>query len=540
MTIRESEDAYQQLREQLLRGELEEAEFKAEVEKLQFQDYQGDRWKIGWYTGNWYRYDQGQWVQGYPQDRPVAVPGPVAAGGAESTKTRPRSRSLTPYLVTVLIGLLLVASVALLSGSNLNWKARPADDASEVVEATASMSATATLSAAPAEATARPSPTRIAQIAPTASRTTAPLATRQRATPASSAPLATPVEGASPSAAPAERASPSAAPAERASSTATYGPTQAITPTLTATPRQTSPVAPTRPPTISGPTAGRIFFSVYDANPDRRTLDIHVLQVASGQRELMIGQASQPALSPDGRRLAYRSLDAGGRGLWVRELDNGNTWRWIGFHEAEHPTWSPDSQSIAFSSQQESDRRWRLYRTWGTDFDRVRRQGGDIFGRVPTWASDGRIIYWECPQDKCGLYSIHPDGTNLTRLTIHEYDTAPAVSPGGERLAFMSHTSGNWEIYLVNARTPAGEDSGEPAPLTNSPGQDGLPTWSPDGQWLAFVSDRDGSWGLWVMRPDGSAQQKLMDLGGSLTGQVEGIPPTEQHGWAWETMAWGP
>jgi TolB protein len=254
----------------------------------------------------------------------------------------------------------------------------------------------------------------------------------------------------------------------------------------------------------------------------------------------MIGQASQPALNPGGNRLAYRSLDTGQRGILVRELDSGNTWRWIPYHEAEHPGWSPDSQSIVFSSQQESDREWRLYRTWGLDFDRVHRQGGDIFGRVPTWASDGRIIFWECPLDKCGIYAIHPDGTNLARLTIHEHDTAPAVSPDGNQLAFMSNTSGNWEIYSTTTRTQASEDGQEPARLTHHAAQDGVPTWSPDGQWLAFVSDRDGTWAIWVMRPDGSAQQKLLDLGGPLAGQVDNIPPSEQHGWTWETIAWGP
>ena len=62
MTISEMEEAYQQLHAQLLRGELDEEEFKAEVEKLRFEDELGHQWKIGWYTGKWYRYDQGQWV----------------------------------------------------------------------------------------------------------------------------------------------------------------------------------------------------------------------------------------------------------------------------------------------------------------------------------------------------------------------------------------------------------------------------------------------------------------------------------------------
>jgi Tol biopolymer transport system component len=170
----------------------------------------------------------------------------------------------------------------------------------------------------------------------------------------------------------------------------------------------------------------------------------------------------------------------------------------------------------------------------------VNRQGGDIFGRVPAWAADGRIIYWECPLDKCGLYSIHPDGTNLARLTTHEHDTTPAISPSGSQAAFMSNTDGNWEVYLTDARQPASEDGQGPTRLTNHPAQDGVPAWSPDGQWLAFISDRDGAWAIWVMRPNGSAQQKLLDLGGSFSGQVDSIPSTEQHGWTWETMAWGP
>jgi TolB protein len=279
---------------------------------------------------------------------------------------------------------------------------------------------------------------------------------------------------------------------------------------------------------------------VYDPNPDRRTFDIHVMRLDSGERDVLVGQASQPALSPDGKRLAYRSWDIGRRGILVHELSEGSTWTWIHFHEAAHPSWSPNSQSITFSSQQEIDRRWRLYRTWGLDGARVRREGGDIFGRVPNWSVDGRIIYWECPIDKCGLYAIAGDGTNLTRLTDREHDTAPATSPDGSQISFMSNENGNWEIYTTTTRPPGGQRVPEPKRLTKNGARDGLPTWSPDGRWLAFVSDRDGAWAVYVMRPDGSGQQRLFDLGGSLEGEIANIPPTEQPGWTWETLAWGP
>jgi TolB protein len=251
----------------------------------------------------------------------------------------------------------------------------------------------------------------------------------------------------------------------------------------------------------------------------------------------MIGQASQPALSRNKTRLAYRSWNTSQRGILVRELTNGNTWLWIRYHEAEHPSWSPDSQNLVFSSQQESDRRWRLYRTWGMDIDRVRREGGDIYGRVPAWSADGRIIYWECPIDKCGIYAIHTDGTNLERLTTNEYDTSPAVSPNGAQVAFMSNVSGNWEIYVTSTHPSPGQ---EPKRLTQNAARDGLPTWSPDGQWLAFVTDRNGAWAVWITRPDGTGQRKLFDLDGSLEGEVAAVPPQEQHGWTWESLVWSP
>ena len=84
---------------------------------------------------------------------------------------------------------------------------------------------------------------------------------------------------------------------------------------------------------------------------------------------------------------------------------------------------------------------------------------------------------------------------------------APASSPDGSQLAFMSNNNGNWEIYATTTHPPGGQQVPEPRRLTKNGARDGLPTWSPDGRWLAFVSDRDGAWAVYVMRPDGSGQQ---------------------------------
>ena len=510
MTVSELEETYQQLRDRMLRGELDEEEFKAEVEHLRLEDDLGNQWKIGWYTGKWYRFDQGQWVQGQPQEPQASAPRPPAEEDASDTGTRRKRRSFTPCLVVALIGFLVLASLGLIFGWNPDRWGKPTETVPAVAAGTATKAASPLASeTAMATAPAGASPTLVSRLTFTPSRTASPTST------------------------PSPLPSPSTTPGP------TLNPTQTSPPAPTAKPSMVPSTVPTTKPkpTPTPSLAGRILFPVYDASPDRRTFDIYAVDLATGKREIMIGQASQPALSRNGKRLAYRSWNTVERGILVRELTNGNSWVWISYHEAEHPSWSPDSQNLVFSSQQESDRNWRLYRTFGLDIDRVRREGGDVYGRVPAWSADGRIVYWECPIDKCGIYAIHPDGTSLERLTASEDDTSPAVSPDGGKVAFMSNVNDNWEIYVTSTHPSPGQ---EPKRLTLNAARDGLPAWSPDGRWLAFATDRNGAWAIWVMRPDGTDQRKLFDVGGSLEGMVSAVPVQEQHGWTWESLVWSP
>jgi Tol biopolymer transport system component len=45
--------------------------------------------------------------------------------------------------------------------------------------------------------------------------------------------------------------------------------------------------------------------------------------------------------------------------------------------------------------------------------------------------------------------------------------------------------------------------------LTFSPSNEFAPAWSPDGRTIAFVSDQTGMWNLWVVDPDGRGARGL-------------------------------
>jgi Tol biopolymer transport system component len=277
--------------------------------------------------------------------------------------------------------------------------------------------------------------------------------------------------------------------------------------------------------------SGQIFFPVFDQ--DRQTFDIHVVDLGSAVRQVVVEQASQPALSPSGQRLAYRFWDRGSRGIWGLELSQGNSWPWTDLDQAARPSWSPDSQDIVVASRHEPGGQWRLYRS-DTGFASLPRESGDSYGSTPVWLAGDRIVHAACTPAGCGLYIMRSNGSNLERLTTGKNDIAPAASPDGSQIAFVSDRDGNWEIYVINT------DGTGLRRLTNNASRDGLPTWSPDGQWLAFVTNREGNWSVWAMRPDGSEQQKLFSLGGSLEGKIAYVPDDQQQGWTWEAIAWGP
>ncbi|MEK6554408.1 MAG: translocation protein TolB, partial [Bdellovibrionota bacterium] len=136
------------------------------------------------------------------------------------------------------------------------------------------------------------------------------------------------------------------------------------------------------------------------------------------------GQAMniEPAISPDGTKVAFSSDRSGKPMIFVMNIDGSNVKQitFAGFYNAT-PTWSPDGTKIAFA---------------GVD------KGKD--------SGDGRTGAFD-------IFLINADGTGLKRLTsakkpngVWANNEAPTFAPDGQRVLFVSDRTINSQLYMVN------------------------------------------------------------------------------------------
>lgn len=105
-------------------------------------------------------------------------------------------------------------------------------------------------------------------------------------------------------------------------------------------------------------------------------------------------------------------------------------------------------------------------------------------------------------------------------------DNAVPTDTKGGNVVYMTHATGNWDVYVTSINGGGGVN------ITNHAADDGLGTISPDGKWVGFVSNRDGRWGVWVVPVSGGTAQRLaIDIPSWVNGY---------GGWTVERISWGP
>ena len=194
-----------------------------------------------------------------------------------------------------------------------------------------------------------------------------------------------------------------------------------------------------------------------------------------------------PTWSSDSQRLAFQSRGDGDHEIYVINVDgSGLTKLTDNDHADVFPAWSPDGRFIAFSSNRPK-----------TDFGRELSEA----------ARRESVIRTAAPTD-FDIYIMEPDGSgtyNWTHTTSLG-DSAPSWSPDGTWIAFEARPHyaftlrGSAKDIYVMRFEGADLTNITSAQAQNQEGNDGPIVWSPDGSQVAFVTARYGTPKIYTVR----------------------------------------
>ena len=232
-------------------------------------------------------------------------------------------------------------------------------------------------------------------------------------------------------------------------------------------------------------------------NGEPRSVHVAALELISS----FAGSHRWPALSPDGRRVAFVSDAAGTPQVWVKNLSSGDPIQiTFGDRPAVRPQWAARGDRIIFSIQ--GDGIWSVA-ALGGDPRRIVEHGWNA-----DLSPDGERLTFERSSE---VLVAKADGTGITPLTefpqaVMPYygDAWPTFSPDGKSIAVFLGEEGRYGDYWV---LPS--QGGKAVRLTTDLAEGGAPAWTPDGNFLVVSSARTGSMNLWRVPASGGAPEAL-------------------------------
>jgi Tol biopolymer transport system component len=197
-----------------------------------------------------------------------------------------------------------------------------------------------------------------------------------------------------------------------------------------------------------------------------------------------VGSATNPSLSPDGRRVLVQRASGQNADIWVVDLRTGLPSRLTSNPALDSsPIWSADGHKVLFNSS--------------------RRGQSDLFEKAPEitaeerpvitgpgeklpsdWSRDGEYVLYRAYDQKTGwdIWAARTTGERVAFPVVRtEFDERDAqFSPDGRAIAFQSDESGQTEIYVQPF------PKGEKRRISTAGGTH--PRWRPDGKELFYVT----------------------------------------------------
>jgi eukaryotic-like serine/threonine-protein kinase len=226
----------------------------------------------------------------------------------------------------------------------------------------------------------------------------------------------------------------------------------------------------------------------------------------------VVGESS-PAISPDGRWLAFRRYAGPNNGeLMVQRLRSGIEPEGApiavpgsGPNPAS-PHWSPNSRRLIFADHRQIFE-WEI----GGKARPIYVASAFLGGLTASWP-DGRLrIVVASRSDDNDIWSLPMDPTThkaagqaVRRVPSSAEDNHPRLSPDGRYFAFTSNRGGNVEVWLANS------DGSNVRQLSHLGAYiSGFPRWSPDSKHIAFHARTPNQPQIYVVDRDAGVSRQI-------------------------------
>jgi len=219
---------------------------------------------------------------------------------------------------------------------------------------------------------------------------------------------------------------------------------------------------------------------------------------------------SQPALSPDGRMIAFirgPSTFVGSGQVYVKILPEGDAVQLTkdDYHKMS-PVFSPDGSKIAYTT-------FATNGHWDTWIVPV--LGGEPRLWLPnasglTWFDRQRLVFSEIKNNDIHMAIVYGDESRSAEHDVYippgDRDMAhrSSMSPDGKWVLLVEMYRGEWQPCRL-----IGVDGDAPARVVSpAAGACTSVAWSADGRWMYFTSGASGAFHIWRRRfPDGRLEQ---------------------------------
>jgi eukaryotic-like serine/threonine-protein kinase len=163
--------------------------------------------------------------------------------------------------------------------------------------------------------------------------------------------------------------------------------------------------------------AAAVGYYMLRPHPAERVVKFSILP-PEGTMFVNVTQAGPPALSPDGRMIAFAAQKAGqNRLLWVRPLDSLDARPLAGTEGALVPFWSPDGSSLGFGAQGQLK---KIDLTGGMVQVLASSNSVPVGQPVPNgaWSADGRILFAPSINSNSGLMLMRAEGGDQSQARM--------------------------------------------------------------------------------------------------------------------------